>query len=68
MRSKLNPLRFNDLLYRAQVGRADHSTRGRARDLTTAFERAFHLVARDVGHLDDTPNMIRLMFSKSSAV
>jgi hypothetical protein len=66
MTSPLVPLASNDLLYRAQVGRADHSTPGRARDQFTYFHHTIIFVARDGGHLDDMPNMLVCCFQKAA--
>src|SRR6266568_1507670 len=50
--------RPDDLLYRAQVGRADHSTpRQSARPCYCIFAAPPIIVARDGGHLDDMPKM-----------
>jgi hypothetical protein len=51
MTSPLVPLASNDLLYRARVGRADHSTSGQsARPQYLIYPSS---VARDDGHLVD---------------
>ncbi len=61
LRNTLTALRSNDLLCRARVERADHSTRCRARDHMPAFyNRRLSLVARDGGHFDDDSNGARL--------
>src|SRR6266568_8394139 len=58
MTGSLVPLASNDLLYRAQVGRADHSTpRQSARPCYCIFAAPPIIVARDGGHLDDMPKM-----------
>jgi hypothetical protein len=68
MTSPLVPLASNDLLYRAQVGRADHSTLAERATTLSHFNWPLYLVARDGGHFDDMTTMARLLFSKSGAV